>query len=205
MSHSDNNLTCVEIYRLVWSKPATWVAEQLCISSVSFAKTCGRAGIPTPPRGYWRRRRRDPNLIPPPLPDWNQARKMPWARTPALEEVLAQWHTGDREKRAEADRSEVLEPVKQVDAEAETDSTRQRDEAARLSQRLRDRDALELLCRKVEQALREQPLQVAKVMTAWLHRARADMRASDPVAEIVGLCAAVAKGEQSVKWWNCRD
>jgi hypothetical protein len=42
-----------QLYELVWQKPVSRLAEEYAISNVGLAKICGRAGIPTPPRGYW--------------------------------------------------------------------------------------------------------------------------------------------------------
>ena len=51
---------CVEytreqLYEAIWSKPCVKLAAELGISDVGLAKTCGRMGIPRPPRGYWAR------------------------------------------------------------------------------------------------------------------------------------------------------
>jgi hypothetical protein len=42
-----------QLYELVWQKPIYRLAEEYEISNVGLSKICGRAGIPTPPRGYW--------------------------------------------------------------------------------------------------------------------------------------------------------
>ena len=42
-----------ELYNLVWSTPMRTLAAQLGISDVGLKKTCARAMIPTPDRGYW--------------------------------------------------------------------------------------------------------------------------------------------------------
>jgi hypothetical protein len=42
-----------QLYELVWQKPLSRVAEEYAISNVGLAKICGRAGVPTPSRGYW--------------------------------------------------------------------------------------------------------------------------------------------------------
>lgn len=46
-------LTREQLYELVWQKPVSRLAEEYAISNVGLAKICVRAGIPTPPRGYW--------------------------------------------------------------------------------------------------------------------------------------------------------
>lgn len=42
-----------ELYDLVWSKPVMNLAIRFGISDVALKKTCSRAAIPTPDRGYW--------------------------------------------------------------------------------------------------------------------------------------------------------
>lgn len=43
------------LHELVWSEPRTVLARRLGISDVALAKSCTRAHIPMPPRGYWAR------------------------------------------------------------------------------------------------------------------------------------------------------
>lgn len=45
-----------ELYDLVWSTPMKTLAAQFGISDVGLKKTCARAAIPTPDRGYWAKR-----------------------------------------------------------------------------------------------------------------------------------------------------
>ena len=42
-----------ELYDLVWSTPMRTLASQFGVSDVGLKKTCARAAIPTPDRGYW--------------------------------------------------------------------------------------------------------------------------------------------------------
>lgn len=44
------------LYDLVWSTPMKTLAAQFGISDVGLKKTCARAAIPTPDRGYWAKR-----------------------------------------------------------------------------------------------------------------------------------------------------
>jgi hypothetical protein len=44
-----------ELYEIVWSSPMREAAKQFGISDVALAKTCRKAGIPIPPRGFWLR------------------------------------------------------------------------------------------------------------------------------------------------------
>jgi len=40
-----------ELYDLIWSPPASKIADELGISGSRIAAICKRHGIPTPPRG----------------------------------------------------------------------------------------------------------------------------------------------------------
>src|ERR1700722_15984598 len=42
-----------QLYDLVWSEPMKNLSVRFGISDVAIKKTCARAGIPTPDRGYW--------------------------------------------------------------------------------------------------------------------------------------------------------
>lgn len=42
-----------KLYDLVWSEPVSNLSVRFGISDVALKKTCARAGIPTPDRGYW--------------------------------------------------------------------------------------------------------------------------------------------------------
>jgi hypothetical protein len=42
-----------KLYDLVWSEPMRNLSARFGISDVALKKTCARAGIPTPDRGYW--------------------------------------------------------------------------------------------------------------------------------------------------------
>ena len=44
------------LYDLVWSQPMRVLCTRFGISDVALAKTCKRAMIPTPERGYWARK-----------------------------------------------------------------------------------------------------------------------------------------------------
>jgi hypothetical protein len=41
------------LYRLIWSKAKTKIAKGFWISDAARGKTCKKANIPVPPRGYW--------------------------------------------------------------------------------------------------------------------------------------------------------
>ena len=46
-------LTRKALYNLVWSEPTMTLATRFGISDIALKKTCARAGVPTPERGYW--------------------------------------------------------------------------------------------------------------------------------------------------------
>jgi len=49
-------LTRKALYDLVWSEPMMTLSTRFGISDVALKKTCARAGIPTPERGYWEKK-----------------------------------------------------------------------------------------------------------------------------------------------------
>jgi hypothetical protein len=46
-------LSRMELYALVWAEPMKTLSLKFGISDVALKKTCARAEIPTPDRGYW--------------------------------------------------------------------------------------------------------------------------------------------------------
>src|SRR5215472_6217422 len=44
------------LYDLVWSEAMKTLSTRFGVSDVALKKTCARAGIPTPDRGYWAKR-----------------------------------------------------------------------------------------------------------------------------------------------------
>jgi hypothetical protein len=57
-----------ELYNLVWSEPMQNLAPRFGVSGVALAKTCRRADIPVPERGYWAKLRAGKTVIKRPLP-----------------------------------------------------------------------------------------------------------------------------------------
>lgn len=53
---SSHSFTRQELYDLVWSEPMVKLAARYGISGNGLAKTCRRANIPVPERGYWAKR-----------------------------------------------------------------------------------------------------------------------------------------------------
>lgn len=78
-----------QLYELVWQKPVSRLAEEYAISNVGLAKICGRARVPTPPRGYWALLEAGRAPARPPLPNGPSApsiRLMPRAAAPIAPE-----------------------------------------------------------------------------------------------------------------------
>lgn len=65
-------LTRLQLYELIWSRPLSVIARELGISGNGLSKICDRLLIPYPPRGYWAKAQagRAPDAPPlPPAPD----------------------------------------------------------------------------------------------------------------------------------------
>lgn len=46
-------LTREKLYELVWSEPLSVLGPKFGISDVALKKTCAKANVPVPERGYW--------------------------------------------------------------------------------------------------------------------------------------------------------
>jgi hypothetical protein len=57
-----------QLYDLVWSEPMKNLSVRFGISDVALKKTCARAGIPTPDRGYWAKKQAGKETIQAVLP-----------------------------------------------------------------------------------------------------------------------------------------
>ncbi|MCU7376103.1 site-specific integrase [Paucibacter sp. O1-1] len=77
------------LYDRVWATPIMRLAQQLGISDRGLAKICARRNIPTPDRGYWRKRENSVAVRARPLPDpdWN-----PWVDLVRSQRGLAKKH-----------------------------------------------------------------------------------------------------------------
>lgn len=60
-------LTRQTLHDRIWAEPVCAVASSLGLSDVGLLKACRRAGVQTPPRGYWTRARRQDRLPDPPV------------------------------------------------------------------------------------------------------------------------------------------
>jgi hypothetical protein len=196
------NLNRREVYELVWSRPVTWVAAQLGISSVSLGKSCARAGIPTPPRGHWQRHRDSPRSTWEKLPAGNDALPMPWAHNAAIDQALSGVLKGEGEPVTGAIGTA---PVKRIQAHRACNketSVSPRTDSDALVTRLVDHRRLKQLCQRVERASRYQPLPIARAMRAWAQHVRYGMHETDPVLEVISLCANVVRGDDRAPWWT---
>jgi AcrR family transcriptional regulator len=61
-------LTRLQLYDLIWSRPLSAIAKELGISGNGLSKICDRLLIPYPPRGYWARAQAGRAPEAPPLP-----------------------------------------------------------------------------------------------------------------------------------------
>jgi hypothetical protein len=61
-------LTRKELYELVWSEPLSTLAPRFGISGSGLKKTCARAEVPVPPRGYWAKKQAGKRTVQMPLP-----------------------------------------------------------------------------------------------------------------------------------------
>jgi hypothetical protein len=89
-----------DLYALVWSEPIRTVAARFNISDVALRKSCQKAAIPTPQRGYWARKDAGQKCPVTALPE----------RPPAMDDEVAvaegryHWYR-------QWDREELLQPV----------------------------------------------------------------------------------------------
>jgi hypothetical protein len=63
-----SDLTREQLYELVWSTPASKLAEQFGVSDVAIAKHCKKLAVPRPERGYWAKLEFGKKVFKPALP-----------------------------------------------------------------------------------------------------------------------------------------
>jgi hypothetical protein len=70
VSSNGKKVTRKELYDLVWTEPVSRLSGRCGLSDVGFKKVCNRLNVPTPPRGYWAKKRHGhdvkPDALPPP-------------------------------------------------------------------------------------------------------------------------------------------
>jgi hypothetical protein len=78
----EHRFTRQELYDRIWSTPMTRVAVELGTTPNRLSSLVRRAGIPTPPAGYWIKREFGKAETQPPLPPALQIVPILWCWTP---------------------------------------------------------------------------------------------------------------------------
>jgi hypothetical protein len=73
-------ITREELYKLVWSKPMTKVAEQFEVSGSYMARVCSILRVPRPERGYWAKLAVGKAPTPYPLPEAQPGDQLNWSK-----------------------------------------------------------------------------------------------------------------------------
>ncbi len=76
-------ITRVELYRLVWTEPASSLASKFGVSNSYFCRVLTALDVPRPPRGYWGRRSAGQEPPIPGLPPLQPGCPDRWSRNPA--------------------------------------------------------------------------------------------------------------------------
>jgi hypothetical protein len=82
-------ITREELYKQIWSEPATKLAQRYDVSSSYLARVCEGLNVPHPPRGYWARKAAGEKMPVPPLPPAGPGDPLSWEKGVALMERLA--------------------------------------------------------------------------------------------------------------------
>jgi hypothetical protein len=69
-----------KLYEEIWSEPAIVVAARYEVSSTFLCRVCEQLNIPTPPRGYWAKRKSGQKIKKPRLPSAKPGDDLEWAR-----------------------------------------------------------------------------------------------------------------------------
>lgn len=77
-----------DLYRDVWSEPATKLAQRYDVSSSYLARVCEGLNVPHPPRGYWARKAAGEKMPIPPLPPAGPGDPLAWEKGVAILERL---------------------------------------------------------------------------------------------------------------------
>jgi hypothetical protein len=219
-------LTRLELYLLLWQRPATDVADELGISSSALKKVCRTHQIPTPGRGYWRKREiGEPPPVREPLPEPERNEVLayqvgeqtaailkslelsgsspPESSTDAAEKVssIAKPETARRRADPSANPSEgefeSREPSPNTfDLLAPTESV-----LVTLAKRHRELDDVLLFLAALEVAVEPRDPATQAVVRLWVELARASLPCG-PISEVVEMCRLVAHGEDLPRWWQ---
>lgn len=77
-----------DLYKGIWSEPATKLAQRYDVSSSYLARVCEGLNVPHPPRGYWARRAVGAKVPIPPLPPAAPGDPVAWEKGVAVMERL---------------------------------------------------------------------------------------------------------------------
>lgn len=228
-------LTRAEVYCLVWSRPAVHIARLLNISGGSLARSCRRRGIPMPDRSYWQRVKAGQVLARLPLEPVETELPMPWACTPELARLLAEFgmprlaftasasDIGPAEGEGPVETAAIdsvnTEPKDGTNPNAGFVAPSPQAAPGDIWQRCdapidmarvwlaqeRELDGLEQLCVELEETAQLQPAAVRAAMRAWVAKVREHIDASRPIADFIGLCNRLVEGRDVRTWWPTRE
>jgi hypothetical protein len=214
------------LYLLLWRYPATSVADELHISSSALKKVCRTHQIPTPGRGYWRKREvGEPAPVPEPLPEPERDEALPYEVGGAMAEMLerlelsssssAEWSSdaatneGLRDELEFAPTQDAGLTAKSPGVKSESHETGANasdllapdaDVVISLARRHRELDDAVLFFAALELALVPQDPATQAVVRLWVERARASLPCG-PISEVLEMCRVAAHGEDLPRWW----
>lgn len=99
------------LYKEVWQFPVTEVAKKYSVSDVTIHKICKSLDIPTPPPGYWAKRRAGKAITIPPLPKRDDGSVKTGLRT---QKIYTQSTEEQLEHLPEEDRTAVLAVASEI-------------------------------------------------------------------------------------------
>jgi hypothetical protein len=81
-------ITREDLYREIWTEPATKIARRYDVSSSYLARVCEGLNVPHPPRGYWARKAVGETIQIPALPPATPGDPIAWVKGVAISERL---------------------------------------------------------------------------------------------------------------------
>jgi hypothetical protein len=81
-------ITREQLYKEIWSEPATKLAKRYDVSSNYLARVCEGLNVPHPTRGYWARKAAGEKMPVPPLPPAGPGDPLSWVKGVAIMERL---------------------------------------------------------------------------------------------------------------------
>lgn len=218
-----------QLYKWVWSCPATRIADELRISGSALGKKCRANNIPTPGRGYWRQveQGKPVQRVPLPNPELGVIEvsvKVSEERAAELDQLPAP-NFGSLTTPAEgANLSDglavpkVLEAIEtsQVPTANDFENAISPPQIDRAEQRGRTPAPANIVAlatlygqcdlqRRFIEALRaagqECDPPTKAILMLWSTTARGFLSQSDPIGQIIEECRSVATGEGNPDWW----